>query len=323
MNDIKKKIFKAIFFWGLSIALSLLFLSCGKNESKVSSKSQGKNEQLLQKESTTSDTPETIIDSAGNIIKLNQPINRIVVSYCDAAEVIRSLNVTNNVVGVGRAVNKRKFFFPKLAALPSIGIISSNSKVIEKILNLNPDLVVLGTGLDATHAREKLLKINPKLQVVQMSFYKPTSFFEEVTKIGKVLGQEKDAEKYLNFINSILNRIKTAVELNDNKKPRVYFESNQNYKTGGKGSSYDTKIKMAGGINTFTDEPVDGPTVTSESIIKKRPEIIIKLSGWDMPDFGGYQLDDYTKIKMIHREVMKRPAWKNMKAVKDNKVWIP
>ncbi len=318
----KSNFFKTIIFLGLSIALPLFFMSCGKKGNDVSSAGKGQGLELLQNEKDEPNPPGTIVDTVGNVIKVNQPAKRIVVSYYGAAEILRSLGVAHRVVGIGETIQLRKTFFPRLGKLPCFGLPSSNSKVIEKILSLKPDLVILRTRANDNQTREKLHEINPNLCVVQMDFYKPDRYFKEITKIGKILNREQAAKKYLNFINSILDEIKATVRLNNNKKPRVYFESTQDYKTGAKGSSWDPKIKMAGGINLFTDEPVALPKVTSESIMKKRPDVIIKTSGWNMLDFGGYKLDDYTKIKMIHGELMNRSAWNQMKAVKNNNVWV-
>ncbi len=130
LNNMKNKTITTIIFLGLSISLTLFLMSCGKNKSEVSKGAKSKGVELLQNKEND---PNTVVDTVGNIIKINQPAKRIVVSYYGAAEILRSLGVADRVVGVGKTVKQRKTFFPRLGKLPSIGIPSANSKVIEKI----------------------------------------------------------------------------------------------------------------------------------------------------------------------------------------------
>ena len=265
--------------------------------------------------------PVTITDTAGNDITIQNPLERIVVAYYGCAEIMRSLDADGRIVGVGKTITDRPAYFPRLSKLPSTGKTTFNEA--ELILDLNPDAVIIGTGSRNSETRLKLLAVNPDLVVIQMAFYKPEFHEKEVKLLGEILGQTEEAEIYLQFYNSILAKMGSEVDsipLTD--RPGVYLESTQDYKTGAPGSSWHPKILAAGGYNVYGDEQVSLPKVSAESVVEKNPDIIIKVSGWNMADFGGYGVNSYDAMIAEKKIIEKRPAWNNIEAVQNNQVWI-
>ncbi len=273
-------------------------------------------------QSTSTFTPVSITDSVGNKVTVKKQIKRIVVSYYGCAEVLRSLSCAEKIVGVGETITDRHFYFPKLSALPSTGKTTVNE--IERILKLNPDTVILRTQTGDIETRNRLLSVSPNLNIIQMDFYKTESHISEVARIAKLLNRTKEAETYLNFYKNVLKTISSKLKnIPDAQRPRVYLESTQNFKTGAPGSSWHGKILTAGGKNIYANEPVPLPIVTSENIISKNPDIIVKVGGWGIDDFGGYGVDSYSQMKHMKEKMMNRPAWDNIQAVKENRVWGP
>jgi len=266
-------------------------------------------------------SPLTIIDTAGNEIVVNKPLERIVVAYYGCAEVMRSLNEEDKIVGVGKTIIKRPDYFPQLSNLPSTGNTTFNEA--ELILSLTPDAVIIGTGSRNNETREKLLAVNPDLIVIQMAFYKPEYHVEEVKKLGLLLNKEKDARTYLDFYNKILTTIHSQVDsIPMEARPKVYLESTQDFKTGAPGSSWHPKILAAGGFNVYGDEKVSLPKVSAESVVEKNPDIIVKVSGWNMATFGGYGINSYDEMIAVKKLIEDRPAWRNITAVQNDQVWI-
>ena len=265
--------------------------------------------------------PVTITDTAGNDVNVQKPLKRIVVAYYGCAEVMRSLDADDRIVGVGKTITDRPVYFPRLSTLPSTGKTTFNE--VELILNLNPDAVIIGTGSRNNETRKKLLSVDPNLVVIQMAFYKPEYHEKEVRMLGKVLGKTKEAENYLNFYNSVLKSISSKVDMIPMaERPRVYLESTQDYKTGAPGSSWHPKILAAGGFNVYGNEQVPLPKVSAESVVEKNPDIIIKVSGWNMVNFGGYGVNSYDAMIAEKKIIEERPAWNNIKAVQNDQVWI-
>ncbi len=298
--------------------LTLLFSIFFKKEAALAS--YGKTETISEQSGSTF-TPVSITDSVGNNVTVRKKIDRIVVSYYGCAEVLRSLSCAEKIVGVGETITDRPFFFPKLSCLPSTGKTTFNEA--EQILRLNPDTVILRTRTQDTETRNRLLSVNPNLNIIQMDFYKAENHISEVTRIAKLLNRTQEAETYLEFYKGVLNKVSSKLKnIPDNLRPRVYLESTQNFKTGAPGSSWHGKICAAGGRNIYANEPVPLPIVTSENIISKNPDVIVKVGGWGIDDFGGYGVDGLSEMKLMKKRIMNRPAWDNIKAVKENRVWV-
>ncbi len=263
----------------------------------------------------------TVIDSAGNEISVNKPLERIVVAYYGCAEVMRSLNAEDKIVGVGKTVTARPDYFPRLSGLPSTGNTTFNEA--EQILNLYPDAVIIGTGSRNNETREKLLAVNPDLIVIQMAFYKPEYHVEEIEKLGLLLNKEEEARAYLDFYDKVITTIGSRVaSIPPEEHPKVYLESTQDFKTGAPGSSWHPKIIAAGGFNIYGDEDIPLPKVSAESVVEKNPDIIVKVSGWNMANFGGYGVTSYDEMIAVRESIEDRPAWNNISAVQNGRVWI-
>jgi len=80
-------------------------------------------------------------------------------------------------------------------------------------------------------------------------------------------------------------------------------------------------VEFAGGINIAKDlkggfESVL-PAVDSEWVVKENPDVIIGLS-WD----GGYETDDMNVLKKRYDEIVAKPGFSEINAVKNKRVYI-
>ena len=254
----------------------------------------------------------TIVDSADRIVTAKKPIERIVVFYNSKFEALRILKVPIDLI-VGRTDQFDPSFFPELIDVPSIG--SGRSPDIEKILNLNPDTVIVSAT-----TRHKLKPLVDPLEsagitVLAFKCQTPEIHREEMEKLGYVLDKEDEAEKYLDWRENILNSIREKVEtIPDEDTPKVYFESYKPYHI----SSTYAFIEDAGGKDIFAGEP--GSSVDPEAVITRNPDIIVKAK---YPG-GGYDMDadDVAELKAAREEMMNRSELQNVNAVKDGRVYI-
>ena len=76
-------------------------------------------------------------------------------------------------------------------------------------------------------------------------------------------------------------------------------------------------IKVAGGNDIFSD--VNYGIVDAEAVIKRDPEIILAVACYE---YGGYGMDDITKLKQLRDDIMSRPELQNVKAVKNGEVYV-
>jgi iron complex transport system substrate-binding protein len=260
----------------------------------------------------------------GNItekpVKVNKPINRIVVvggNYvAEALCIFGEQDKVVGVVGTARMPGELKTF---LSEIPLVGESSFNWDM-EKIIELKPDLV-LALSYQSYPDYEKQLKV-AGIPLIQMDFYQPGKNYKEFRNLGWLLHKKERAEKLVNFeqqhINIIQNRI---VDLNEDKKLRVYFESYNDYKTVGPGSGDHDTIIACGGLNIFADASSKSPEIDPEAVIARNPQIIIKtVTGSTL--LSGYDAENTSTIEDARNNIIKRPGWDHIDAVKNGRVYI-
>jgi iron complex transport system substrate-binding protein len=84
-------------------------------------------------------------------------------------------------------------------------------------------------------------------------------------------------------------------------------------------------VEMAGGMNIAQDLDPLGSGTTSEVdpewIIDQNPEIIIKVVSGSTVSCG-YDQDDVTPMKLAQEEIITRPGFENIDAVKNGRVYL-
>ena len=259
----------------------------------------------------------TIVDSADRIVTVKKPVKRIVSIGEFDTEAIRVLGAKDKIVGVYSGVIKKEVYFPYLSKLPSVG--TSSNPDLEVIFSLNPDLLTTYKA-KAADLDEKL---PDNIAVVGLEFYLAEDIMkEEVMKLAYILGKRDEVKHYIDdFHDKYINPIKAQTEgLTDEERPKVYYESrwaDSCYAYCGK-SSAQQYIDMCGGRNIFADIPEISIKVDPEEVILRNPEIIIRVSYYEV----GYEVDDPSQVKAVRDEIMSRPELANVNAVKNGRVYI-
>jgi len=256
----------------------------------------------------------TIVDSADRIVTVNKPVERIVVFTNDALEPMRSLDATDEIVGVSKYTIKNDVFFPEFGGYPSVGSVWSPD--YEAVLALDPDVVFTyaSYGKDIP---DKLEELDPNIATVCLDCFDPLAYIEEVTKLAYILGRTEEAREFIEFYEGFLNTIMERVsDIPEEDKPKVYFEAWDKYKTVGTGPGRHTEIVIAGGKNIFDD--LSGTVeIEAEELIKRDPEVIIRGT-W----INGFKTDDETELSSIRDEIMSRPELAGVSAVKTGRVYV-
>jgi ABC-type Fe3+-hydroxamate transport system, periplasmic component len=262
-----------------------------------------------------------IIDTAGNIVTIDKPLERIIVLNWNTLEAMRSLKLEKEkIICVSKSTVGKEKFFPEFKDSPSAG--SGWSPDIEKILELDPDAVFLY----ATHFKTSCDEVQEKLEdasitVVRLDCFKPENYLEEVSELGYIFGKEEEADDFSGFYEGCLNDIKERVEANSkNKKPRVCFESfGEPHKICGEGTAPHQIVEAAGGKNIFDD--ISGyKVIDSEEVMMRNPEVIVK-QGYARGKYG-YNVDDVAWLRDIRDEIAGRPELANVSAVKDERGYV-
>ena len=170
---------------------------------------------------------------------------------------------------------------------------------IEKILSLNPDLVIASKEGNRPQVVEKLKFVGLKVIVMDEIFN-----FNDICKnflyLAKILGKEKVAK---GVVKNEIKRLKKLQKefTRDNIKKVFFCLGIKPLFTAGKKTYIDDMIRFAGGKNIFDDINRKYIAVSFEEVIKRKPDVIIQVK---MGEF------DFLWNK-----------FKNIKAVKNNKVF--
>ena len=242
--------------------------------------------------------PLTIIDDVGMSAVIKQEPKRIISLAPSNTEILFELGLGGRVVGVSSYCD-----FPA-AAKKKEKVGDFMAPNLEKILLLKPDLVVAGGGVQ----KDLAIKLSA-MNIPTLTLY-PKNINEmlmDVVIIGKATEKETEALFYIEKLKQRMEKVKSEAA-KQVKKPKIYFEIwNQPFTTAGKGSFVDELITMAGGINIFGEVDKTFPEISSEEIIKRNPDIIITA-----------YMDKKGKMK---KEVIARPGWSNISAVKEKRVF--
>ncbi len=267
--------------------------------------------------------PKTIIDSADRAVTIYRPVERIVVLTYPVAEAIKIVKAEDGVCGVSRDIVGKKTFFPELSKLTSAG--EASSPDIEKIIELNPDIVCTGRLLGTSDGLEESLPAT--IALVRWDMGRLEMMTSNIEKLGYVLDTEEEAEQFCDFYQDFIDKtIKARVaKIPDDERQRVFVEHFNDYRAFVKGSAGHEVCEAAGGINIAADltHKSERPIVEvdKEWLINENPDVIVKTV-LCKPGICGYDEDNPEKMKDLREDIINRSEWENMAAVKANRVYF-
>ena len=259
----------------------------------------------------------TFIDSRGQAVTVNKPVEGIIALSDPHADAIRMLETENKVVGVSSGLAAEKILLPVMSELPVIG--TSSKPDPEAILSLTPDIVITyetwNVGLE-----EQI----PEVTVVRLDISKPESIIEDLTKLGYILDKREKAEEFIDWYEGYTEDIRTHTEeIPVEDKPSVYlglYPDIWKDKTMGTGSSGDMQCTLTGGINVAGDLVKSSTSVDPEWIIEQNPDVVVLIVTSKAP--SGYGVDDTAGMRAVLDEFTDRPEFQNLKAVKNERVYV-
>jgi len=265
----------------------------------------------------------TIVDSLGKEIRISYPVKKIAVHFPHILEVIKILGSEEFVVAVPDNVSRGQWgglykdFVGKKAIGSGAGPRANIN--IEVLLETQPDVLLAHPNTAKNLRLEETLKPYG-IPVVGLDVTTLGTLKHNIITLGKILGRKKEAKTYWNFIEKYLSLIDERVKrVKPENKPKVYLEFFRDYYTCLRGFTGDPVTQRAGGINIAADLKV--PQVSPEWVIEQDPDVIIK-SQLPMYIPSGLGVSDPSAMEKLRKEIMSRPGWNEIKAVKDGKVYI-
>ncbi|MFC7391944.1 ABC transporter substrate-binding protein [Scopulibacillus cellulosilyticus] len=274
-----------------------LLAGCGtsNNDQKANKNSQSKTEQTA--------FPVTIKDGLGDKVTIKHKPKRIVSLIPSNTEIAFDLGLNKQIVGVSDFDN-----YPK-AALKKTKIGGENMNV-EKIISLKPDLV-LAHASSAHNSRDGLKQLReagiPVLVVNDAESF--NQVYQSIQMIGQATGTNKKADQIINDMKSKVAAIQEkAKQVPKDKEKRVYIEvsGSPDIYTAGQGTFMNEMLNIIHAKNVAANQK-GWVKISEESIVKDNPDVILTT-------YGYYQ-------KNAVKNLLKRPGWGNVAAVKNKQVY--
>ncbi|MFZ3148387.1 MAG: ABC transporter substrate-binding protein [Methanothrix sp.] len=251
----------------------------------------------------------TIIDFTGHHVEISAPVNRTVSLSGAASEILWALDGGKSLVGRSASSN-----FPPLLENVTVAGKHSNSLDLEMIMELKPELVVADTMLSDEDRR---VLEEDGIAVVVERFIDPYKILLIIENLGRALGNEERAGELSSQLSDYQDLIKKRTcSLNAEERPTVFFEwMGKPYHSASNGTSYDSFISFAGGVNIAANESIKYPDVSPEWVIEKDPDIILHILG-SSKDYSEAELEVWRD------EIMSRPELQNLRAVREGRVYV-
>jgi iron complex transport system substrate-binding protein len=283
----------------------------------------------------------TVVDDVlGRKVEIDLPAKRVILGfYAEDYMAIGTENALDNVVGISRDTwegwrpaswNLYTNYRPSLKDIPDVGEVEAQTFSIEKVISLKPSVILLadwqyqGLGTDV----ERLENAGIPIVVIDYNAQTLERHIKSTQIIGELTGQEKRAQEiaddYQHTIESTLQRIKAAKL----PKPRTYVEfgnkgPSQYSFTYGK-NMWGAVITMMDGDNIATPFVEWWGPMNPEQVLASRPEVVF-LAGTE----SGMAGDAIAMGQGVDRKLAesrlagykKRTGWKQMPAVKNNRVY--
>ena len=233
----------------------------------------------------------TDAEAAGQI-STSKPPERIVSMAPSVTETIFALGLGDRLVGVSRFSN----YPPEAAKIASCGGIMDPN--IEATVALKPDLVVMLRGNDSLKPAFARLGIN----TLVVDHKTVEGVLESMPDIGRVCGDPSGADRIVTDLRNRMDRVRRKTA--GLPRPKVLVSIDRKHNVGrlqdgfivGSDGYFDYMITAAGGQNVFGDQSIRYPVVSTESIIKANPEIIVDISydtGGDSTSAGAESASDW------------------------------
>ncbi|MFH2068342.1 MAG: ABC transporter substrate-binding protein [Candidatus Omnitrophota bacterium] len=209
-----------------------------------------------------------------------------------SSQILHLLGAEKSVVGIDRYSRETAPEFHNKEVISQNAVFS-----LEKILHLDPDLVIVWWY------QEQLIESLQRFGINHLTYHpqKIEDVFLLAERLGRFLGCEYRARRLVEELKDRLDGIRVS---STGQTPLVYFELNTPFKTAGPGTFTDQIIKISGGRNLGALFKMDYPLISAEQIIKSDPDIII-----------------FTGVSGSREDIIGRPGWTGIKAVRNGKVF--
>ncbi|MBI9018870.1 MAG: ABC transporter substrate-binding protein [Phycisphaerae bacterium] len=230
---------------------------------------------------------------------------RIICFSALCTEIAFGIGAADKIVGVSKFSN----WPPEAATKPIVG--DSYTINSEQVTALKPDLVIVNGKAQKVY---DFCKAN-NIEILRIDIINLDKLYSGILTIGKKLGHQDQAQKLCQNIVGELNsvRIKVAGLPKRSVFICLYRQPGTlaNLSTVGANTVTSELINIAGGDNIFSDLKDNYKEISKETLLKRKPEIII--------DPQQNIIDSQTKVRLLNDWT----ALSTIPAVQNHQVYFP
>ena len=197
------------------------------------------------------------------------PARRLGVLAPAAAETLELLGAADRVVAVGDWVT----WPPRLAALPKLG--SYDAPSTERLLALQVDALITTSSVAGRGERDELEHLGIRVIEVDTSTFAGT--LAGIEQLGRLVDREDRARELVRSIRARLDAVAARVAGVPRRSVLVVVGREPLF-VAGPGSHLDELVRLAGGTNVAADAGSAWALVSLESVLARRPEVIVDSS---------------------------------------------
>ena len=236
----------------------------------------------------------TLTQANGESLVLPGPARRIITLAPNLAELVFAAGAGDRLKGVVEYSN----FPAQVSQLPRVG--DAFRIDLERIIELNPDLVIAWSSGNPQTALHKLTQLG--IVVWQVEITHPNEIANTVDNIARAAGTQVigDARAL-----QLRNKLTDLQQKYAGKLPVDYFyqvASRPLYTINGL-HIISRSLEICGGRNVFSDLPVLAPQVSRESVIVANPQVMIApQTPGDPPALLGWQ--EWPQLQAVQNDSM-------------------
>ena len=230
---------------------------------------------------------------------------RVVSLAPSLSEIVVELGAADLLVGVLDGGERPA----ELVKVPSVGHYGQLD--MERLVSLNPDLILLWPGSVGPAQREQLQRLNIPVYVAE-----PHSLEQLTTQVQAIAEQLGRADAGRQLAAQLRERLAGLRQRYQRVEPlRVFYQVwNQPLYTVGGGQIISDALSVCGARNVFDDLKLPAPQVSIESVLQRNPEMILvgdqaQKDAWkDWPSMAA-------RVQLVPDKGLERPSGQMLEAL--------
>ncbi len=258
---------------------------------------------------TRREYPLTAIDALNRTVVLPAKPARVVSVAPSITEMVFALGAQDRLVGVTSFCD----YPPQLKEMIESGKVSVIGgwwdPSLEKIVSLNPDLVLLDSGVGYHAELAKKLEEQGIPAYALKKGVTLSEIYENIRAVGQLLGYREEAEEVVKSMEARMRWVEESVAGRGRVKVMYVLWLNP-LSTAGGGTFLSEIAEVAGGYNIFSDMR-GWPNPSLEEVLERKPEVIV-VTATMMEE----------RPEDVLEKLRRDPVWSLTPAVADGRVYF-